>query len=54
MVYASIGHWLLIPLQESGGTELGSWQIALIAFAFVAWILLVAALLERWEGRLHA
>ncbi|MFB6200788.1 MAG: hypothetical protein ABEI98_02140 [Halorhabdus sp.] len=54
MVVASIGHGLLIPLQETGGAELGSWQIALVAFGFVVWILIVAAILERWEGRLHA
>ena len=43
----------LTPLQAGGG-ELASWEIALIAFAFVAWILVVGALLERWEVRLHA
>ncbi|MFB6165331.1 MAG: hypothetical protein ABEJ31_09255 [Haloarculaceae archaeon] len=54
MVPASLWLGLLVPLQESGGGELASWQIAVVAFAFVAWILLVAAVLERWEGRLHA
>jgi len=43
----------IIPLQ-TGGHELGSWQIGLVAFAFVAWMLLVATFLERWEVDLHA
>lgn len=43
----------IIPLQTSGH-ELGSWQVGLVAFAFVAWMLLVATLLERWEVDLHA
>lgn len=54
MVSASIVNGLLMPLQESGGGELASWQIAIVAFVFVAYILLVAALIERWEVRLHA
>lgn len=54
MVSASLIGGLLLPLQESGGGELASWQIAIVAFAFVAYVLVVAALLERWEVRLHA
>lgn len=44
---------LLTPL-ETGGGELASWQIALVAFAFVVYVLIVAAIVERWEVRLHA
>ena len=45
---------LLIPLQAGAEAELASWQLALIAFGFIVWILVVAALLERWEVGLHA
>lgn len=53
MVGASLVTGLLMPL-ESGGGELASWQIALVAFAFVAYVLVIAAIVERWEVRLHA
>jgi len=46
--------WLPTVLQASGGGELTAWEIAIVAFAFVAYILIVASLLERWEDRLHA
>lgn len=49
----AIPEGVLAPLvaPEAG---LASWQIGLIAFAFVAYILLVAMLLERWEVGRHA
>ena len=43
-----------MPLAETGGGELASWQIALVAFGFVGYVLIVAAILEYWEVRLHA
>ena len=54
MATASVVLGLLAPLAETGGGELASWQIALVAFGFVVYVLLVAALVERWEVRLHA
>jgi len=54
MATAGIVFGLLVPLAEAGGGELASWQIALVAFGFIAYILVVATLLERWEVRLHA
>lgn len=54
MVPASTAYGLLMPLSEAGGGELAAWQIAIVAFAFVAYILVVAAVLERWEVGLHA
>lgn len=54
MLEASLFTGLLMPLQVSGGGELASWQIALVAFAFVGYVLIVAAIVERWEVRLHA
>jgi hypothetical protein len=44
---------VLSPLAATG-EGLAAWQIGLIAFAFIGYVLVVAALLERWEVRLHA
>lgn len=54
MVSVNLINGVLVPLQETGGAELASWQIALVAFVFVVYILFVAALVERWEVRMHA
>ena len=53
MVMPSTVAGLLVPLVEAGH-GLPAWQIGLVAFAFVGYVLLVAALLERWEVSLHA
>ena len=53
MVTPSTIAGLLVPLVEAGA-GLAAWQIGLVAFAFVAYVLAVAAALERWEVSLHA
>lgn len=41
----------LVPALASG---LASWEVGVIAFGFVFYILIVGYLLERWEVGLHA
>lgn len=42
------------PLAVSVAEELDSWQIAVVAFGFIAAMLVVGWLLEYWGLRLHA
>lgn len=45
---------LILPLVAAEGAHLEAWEIGVVAFAFVGYILVIAAILEQWEERLHA
>lgn len=44
----------IVPLAAETGWHLAAWEIGIVAFAFVGYILIVAAILERLEERMHA